>query len=65
MSCSTTVRISALFIAGVLGHFFIVVPAQIFWKNYWILADGEQGTAVVTKVLWTGHNAVAYRYRVN
>jgi hypothetical protein len=65
MSPSTTNRISALVIAVLLGHFFIVVQAQILWKNHWILKDGQQGIAVVTKVPWTGHKAVAYRYRVN
>jgi hypothetical protein len=31
----------------------------------WLLNDSQQGIAVVTKMLWTGHNAVEYRYTVN
>jgi hypothetical protein len=64
-SRSTADRIFALIIAMLLGHFFIVVQAQDTWKKYWILKDGQQGTAIVTKVLWTGHNAVAYKYQFN
>ena len=65
MSTSTTNRISALVIAVLLAYFFIVVQAQILWKNPWILKDGQPGIAVITKVLYTGHDAVAYRYRAN
>lgn len=43
MSYSTPIRISAHLIAGVLGHFFIIVPAQIFWKNYWIRQKENKG----------------------
>jgi hypothetical protein len=46
------------------GDFFVVVPVQDTRTNYWLLKDGQQGVAVVTKVLWSGHNAVAYGYSV-
>ncbi|PYU33229.1 MAG: hypothetical protein DMG31_09365 [Acidobacteria bacterium] len=35
------------------------------WRSYWLRKDGQQGIAVVTKELWTGHDSVAYRYTVN
>ena len=33
--------------------------------QYWLHQDAQQGKAEVTKVLWTGHNGVAYRYTVD
>lgn len=57
-------RFWAFVIAVVLGYFFIVVPARLAWRNYWLCKDGQRGIAMVTLELWTGHNAVAYRYRV-
>ena len=33
--------------------------------QYWLHKDAQQGKAEVTKVLWTGHNSVAYRYTVD
>jgi hypothetical protein len=65
MSLLIVQRLWALVIALLLGHFFILVLAQDAWTEYWLIKDGQQGVAVVTKVLWTGHNAVAYRYSVN
>ncbi|HYL86392.1 MAG TPA: hypothetical protein VE263_19365 [Candidatus Angelobacter sp.] len=55
----------ALVPALLLGYFFVVSQAQLAWKNYWLVKDGQQGTAVVTRVLWTGHRGVAYQYRAN
>jgi hypothetical protein len=65
LSPSNVERFEALFFALVIGYGFIILPAQYTWTNYWLTKDGQQGMAVVTKVLWTGHNGVAYRYRVN
>ena len=65
LSSSTVERAFALIIALLLGHFFVVVQAQVVWTNYWLTKDPQQGEAIVTKVLWTGHNAVAYHYWVN
>lgn len=56
-----TLLIPALFLAW--G--FIFLPAQEAWTSYWLLRDGQKGKAVITKVLWTGHDGAAYRYRVN
>lgn len=33
--------------------------------QYWLHKDARQGKAEVTKALWTGHNGVAYRYKVD
>jgi len=46
-----------------LGYFFFL-QARIAWTNYWLLKDAQQGMAVVTKELWSGHNEVGYRYAV-
>lgn len=35
------------------------------WKNYWLLADGQPGVAVVAKDYWGGHGQVVYHYEVN
>jgi len=32
--------------------------------SYWLLRDAQKGTALVTKELWSGHNAVGYKYVV-
>ena len=65
MSPSTAQRIWAGFLALLLGHFFIVVQVRDAWTRYWVLKDGQQGKALITKVLWTGHNGVTYHYQVN
>jgi hypothetical protein len=62
---STADRIFEMCVAIMLCYFFVVVPVQDTRTNYWLLRDGQQGVAVVTKVLWTGHNALAYRYSVS
>jgi hypothetical protein len=33
--------------------------------QYWLHKDAQEGRAEVTKVLWTGHNSVGYRYTVD
>jgi len=55
----------ALVVALFLGYSFIIVQAEDARENYCLTKDGQQGVAVVTKVLGTGHNAVASGYRVN
>lgn len=65
LSHSILQRLFTLAVALLMGHFFLIVQARTVWKNYWILKDGQKGTAFVTKVIWTGHDAVAYRYLVN
>jgi hypothetical protein len=57
-------RFFGLFIAIVLGD-FLFVQARSGWTNYWLLKDSQQGMAVVTHELWSGHNAVGYKYTVN
>jgi hypothetical protein len=57
-------RIFALIIALFLG-WFLVSYARWCWHDYWLRKDGREGIAIVTHPLWTGHNAVAYRYTVN
>ena len=58
-------RIFAAALTLLLGYYFIIAPAREAWSNYWLLKDAQEGTAIVTKELWTGHNVVRYRYRVN
>jgi len=58
-------RVGALLLALLLAYFFGFVQLHEAWINYWVMNDGQQGMAIVTSVLWTGHNAVAYRYSVN
>ena len=58
-------RFSLLIPALFLAWGFILLPAQDAWTSYWLLKDGQKGKAVITKVLWSGHNGVAYRYRAN
>ncbi len=56
-------RLVTLGLALLLARVFILDQAQAWWRNHWILKDGQQGVAVVTKVL--SHDSVAYRYEVN
>ena len=58
-------RFWALVLSLFLGYSFVVQPLQQIWKDYWLLKDGQQGTARVTEVRWTGHGGIAYQYRVN
>ena len=48
-----------------LTYFFVANPARQFWSNYWLMKDGQQGVARVTKEHWSGHDVVVYSYRVN
>src|ERR1700720_3353814 len=57
-------RVSALVIAIILGLFLVGLISSVR-AEYWLLKDAEEGIAIVTKDLWTGHNGVAYRYTVN
>ena len=57
-------RVSALVIAIILGLFLVGWISSVR-AEYWLLKDAEEGIAIVTKDLWTGHNGVAYRYAVN
>jgi Protein of unknown function (DUF3592) len=56
-------RLSALFLALVLGSFCLVNPFRTVWTNYWLVRDGRQVKAVVTDI--REHGSVGYRYRVN
>ena len=57
-------RLAALVLALALGQ-FLFLRVRSAWSNYWLLTDAQKGTAVVTKELWSGHNAVGYRYVVD
>jgi len=58
-------RIWASFLALLLGYYFVVAPARQVWQDYWLVKDGQQTVAVITKEHWAGHDVVVYRYRVN
>jgi hypothetical protein len=59
-----SLRISALIFAGLLA--LSVSPIVRQWRaNYWLLKDGQWGTATVTGKVWGGHGAVNYRYVVD
>ncbi len=61
---SISPRLVGFVIAIALGD-FLFLQARSAWTNYWLLQDGQQGMAIVTNELWSGHNAVGYRYTVN
>ena len=65
LSERTLDRVFAVVIALLLAYFFIFEQIRITWTDYWLTRDAQQGVAAITKVLWTGHSGVAYRYRVN
>jgi hypothetical protein len=48
----------------VLGLFLVSWISGVR-EEHWLLKDAQEGIAMVTKDLWTGHNGVAYRYTVN
>jgi hypothetical protein len=56
-------RLIALGLALLLGKVFVVDQAQAWWRQHWILKDGQQGMAVVTQVL--SHDSITYRYVVS
>jgi hypothetical protein len=64
LSPPTIDRIWASFLALLLGYHFVVEPARQVWQYYWLVKDGQQGVAVITKEHWSGHDIVVYRYRV-
>ena len=35
------------------------------WQEYWLLKDGQPGTATVTRAPASGHGQVLYNYKVN
>jgi len=41
-----------------------MVPIQGLWRDHWLVKDGQQGMAVITKEHWGGHGVVVYHYRV-
>jgi hypothetical protein len=51
--------IPAIVLAGMI---FSVM--RMWWTSYWLLRDGQQGIAVVTSEVWSGHDAVNYEYTV-
>lgn len=55
-------RFWATILALFLGYPFVVVEIQELWRDHWLVKDGQQGIAVVTKE--SGHGAVVYEYRV-
>ena len=57
-------RVQGAFLAMALCMplFFL---AQDWWLNYWILKDGQTGTALVTGSYWGGHGNMKYLYTVN
>lgn len=57
-------RLTALILAIALGQ-FLYLRVRSAWTNYWLLSDAKQGTAIVTKELWSGHDAVGYEYVVD
>ena len=44
---------------------FLLLRVRSAYTNYWLLRDAQNGTAIVTKDLWSGHNAVGYKYVVD
>ena len=63
-SPSTMARVWASSLALLLGYAFVFVPARELWKDHWLVNDGQEGMAVITKEHWGGHGVVVYRYRV-
>lgn len=57
-------RLVGLVLALALG-LFLFLQVLSAWTNYWLLKDAKRGTAIVTKELWSGHNAVGYKYVVD
>ena len=56
-------RLAALVVALALG-WFLWLRMQSGWTHYWLLQDAQKGTAIITGDLWSGHDAVGYRYVV-
>jgi len=60
---STMARVWASFFALLLGYFFVFGPIHELWRDHWLVKDGQQGMAVITKEHWAGHGVVVYEYR--
>jgi hypothetical protein len=58
-------RVWAALLALLLGYYFLLEPARELWLNYWLIRDGQQGVAVITKAHWAGHGVFTYRYSVD
>lgn len=56
-------RIQGALLVITLGLFLFPI-LRGWWMNYWILKDGQTGTALVTGKYWGGHGNVNYRYVV-
>jgi hypothetical protein len=54
-------RLFSLIVATALAA-MLVSAARQSWMHYWLLQDGRQGMAMVTSEVWSGHNAVNYKY---
>src|SRR5438093_211943 len=57
-------RLVGLILAIALGQ-FLFLRLRSAWINYWLLRDAQKGTAIVTKELWSGHNAVISAMQIN
>ncbi len=57
-------RLWALFIALLLGYYFVISPIHQVWRDHWLVTDRREGTAMITKEHWAGHGVVVYEYRV-
>jgi hypothetical protein len=62
---SIPTRFAFAVIIGIPLAYFLISAAHWSWVNYWLLKDGQPGAAIVTKELWSGHDAVGYKYSVN
>jgi hypothetical protein len=57
-------RLQGLIMAAFFGYFLVGMGLDTR-TSYWLLNDSQEGMAIITRDLWTGHNGVAYRYKVN
>ncbi|HEV2401518.1 MAG TPA: hypothetical protein VGS27_31570 [Candidatus Sulfotelmatobacter sp.] len=62
-SHSTADRFWASFLALFLAYFFVLGPIRQVWKDHWLVKDRQQGSAMVVKENWAGHDVVVYEYR--
>ena len=63
-SSPTVSRFLAAIIALICGA-WIFGYGSYAEAQYWLERDAKQSKAEVTRVLWTGHDTVAYRYTVD
>ena len=64
LASSAIDRVWASFLALLLGYAFVFAPIHEVWRDHWLVKDGQEGMAVVTKEHWAGHGVVVYQYRV-